>query len=224
MASTYPRKYHFNEKFFLKWSPEMAYILGFWFADGYMTSDKSYRVAFFSKDKSLLENIANTLSYDAPLKRFNRNGKPDSIYTLLFRSKNLITQMQSLGGVSRKSLVMQFPEIPTSFLADFIRGYFDGDGSVHLTRYLRTKDHRQQVELRSSFVSGSQQFLLKLRDILTKLVELTHKKVFGFNTEWRLEYGIKDTLKFLRFIYYPGCNLYLDRKFAIYQKYLQRQN
>jgi len=30
------RRYLLNEKFFDKWSSEMAYILGFWFADGYM--------------------------------------------------------------------------------------------------------------------------------------------------------------------------------------------
>lgn len=198
----------------------MAYILGFWFADGYMTSDKSYRIAFFSKDKAILENIAKALAYSAPIKRFNRNGKPDSIYTLTFRSKNLFYNIRSLGGTNRKSLVMRFPEVPKSFLVDFIRGYFDGDGSVHITKYLRTKDQRKQVELRSSFVSGSQGFLLELRDILTELIQLTHKKVFGSSTEWRLEYGMKDTLRFLKFIYYPNCTLYLDRKLEIYQKYM----
>ena len=30
------RKHLINERFFDKWLLEMAYILGFWFADGYM--------------------------------------------------------------------------------------------------------------------------------------------------------------------------------------------
>jgi len=217
------RKYSFNENFFLKWSAEMTYILGFWFADGYMTSDKSYRVAFFSKDKSHLENIANTLSYTSPVNQFKRNGKLSSVYTLTFRSKNLFKIIESLGGTSRKSLAMKFPKVPNNFLVDFIRGYFDGDGSVHLTKYLRTKDHKKQVDLRSTFTSGSQEFLFKLQDILNKSPRLTYKKLYLSNKgHWRLGYGTKNTLKLLKFLYYPGCNLYLDRKFAVYQKYLLR--
>lgn len=230
MPVIYPRKYHFNETFFSKWSSEMAYILGFWFADGYMTNDKSYRVAFFSIDENHLQNIANTLAYNAPVKRFRRNGKVGSIYTLTFRSKNLFNDLISLGGVSRKSLTMQFPEVPDIFLVDFIRGYFDGDGSIHLTRYTRSKDHRKQIDLRSSFTSGSHQFLFKLRDILTTTAGLTHKKIYFSvnkkyprNIHWRLGYGTKDTMKLLKFMYYPKCSLYLERKFAIYQKYLQNQ-
>lgn len=223
MPNIYPRKYYFNETFFLKWSSEMAYVLGFWFADGYMTSDKSYRVAFFSKDKSQLQNIANVLSYTSPVNRFRRNGKPGSIYTLTFRSKNLFNTIKSLGGVSRKSFIMQFPKVPDIFLVDFIRGYFDGDGSVHLTRYTRTKDHRKQTDLRSTFTSGSHEFLFKLRDILTKLPGLTYKKVYCSDKKhWRLGYGSKDTLKLLKFMYYPGCSLYLARK-EVYSHY-QRIN
>lgn len=223
MPTNYPRKYHFNESFFLKWSPEMAYVLGFWFADGYMTNDKSYRVAFYSIDEDHLQNIAKALAYDAPVKRFQRNGKPGPIYSLTFRSKTLFNNIKSLGGASRKSLTMKFPQIPKIFLVDFIRGYFDGDGSVHLTRYIRTKDHLKQTDLRSNFTSGSHQFLFKLRDILTSLVGLTNKKVYCSNKKhWRLGYGSKDTMKLLNFMYYSGCSIYLARK-EIYSHY-QRIN
>ena len=107
-------------------------------------------------------------------------------------------------------------------MADFIRGYFDGDGSVHLTKYIRTKDQRKQIDLRSNFTSGSSQFLFTLRDILTKLSGLTSKKVYSSadKRHWKLCYGTKDTLKLLNFMYYPSCTIYLERKFAIYQKYL----
>jgi len=228
MSIIYSRKYFFNEKFFLKWSSEMAYVLGYWFADGYMTSDKSYRVAFFSVDKEHLQNISITLAYEAPVRRFNRNGKPGSIYNLTFRSKNFFNSLKLLGGMSRKSFTMEFPKIPGIFLADFIRGYFDGDGSVHLVRYTRTKDRKRQIDLRSSFTSGSNKFLFKLRDVLTKFPGLTPKKVYSYankkypkNNHWKLSYGTKDTLKLLKFMYYGGCPLYLDRKYAIYQKYLK---
>lgn len=120
---------------------------------------------------------------------------------------------------------MQFPNIPTGFLADFLRGYFDGDGSVHFTRYTRTKDHLQQIDLRSNFTSGSRLFLTKLQNLLTQLLGLTPKKVYSYknkeypvNYNWRLGYGTKDTIKLLKFMYYPGCKLYLARK-EIYSHY-----
>ena len=53
----YSRKYDINEDFFDVWSSKMAYVLGFWFADGYMRIEKSYRILFCSNDKQILESI-----------------------------------------------------------------------------------------------------------------------------------------------------------------------
>ena len=36
----------------------------------------------------------------------------------------------NLGGKEKKSLDCHFPKVPNEYLRDFIRGYFDGDGSV----------------------------------------------------------------------------------------------
>jgi DNA-binding transcriptional regulator WhiA len=48
-----------NRNFFKKWTPEMAYILGFFTADGSMFKNKrgSYFVEFEITDKELLEKI-----------------------------------------------------------------------------------------------------------------------------------------------------------------------
>ena len=55
------RKYRINEDFFDQWSPEMAYVLGFWFADGYMRHERSYRIVFCSTDNSLLLKIRSVM-------------------------------------------------------------------------------------------------------------------------------------------------------------------
>lgn len=198
----------------------MAYVLGFWFADGYMKHDKSYRITFSSNDREHLESIKRAVLTNISLAQYNRRGKLEQNFTLILRSKNLYQQLQTLGGIGRKSLVIEFPSIPDNFLADFLRGYFDGDGSVHFITYKRTKDKREQTDLRSNFTSGSPKFLNALRDLLTRRLGLYPRKVcvYGNGNQWKLGYGSMDTLKLLKFMYYSGCSLYLARK-EIYSHY-----
>lgn len=201
----------------------MAYVLGFWFADGYMKHEKSYRIIFSSNDLDHLELIRKTLASNSPIMKFKRNGVIEKAASLALHSKILFKNLTALGGFRRKSLVMQFPKIPQEFLAYFIRGYFDGDGSVYFTTYLRTKDHRKQTDFRCNFTSGSHKFLYSLRDILTEKLDLFPRKVcvYGNGNQYKLEYAGKDVPRLLEFMYKDLEQApYLERKFAVYQKYL----
>lgn len=200
----------------------MAYILGFWFADGYMRHNRSYGITFTSTDKDILEQINQSFQSNAPIVRWQRNGKPEKTYTLIIRSRKLFQDLIKLGGIQRKSLIIQYPKIPKAFMADFIRGYFDGDGSVYFTTYNRTKDHQRQTDFRCNFTSGSSKFLHSLRNLLTKELGLFPRKVCGYGNgnQYKLEYAGKDAVKLLQFMYKNLKAPYLERKFAIYQKYL----
>lgn len=216
------RKYQLNENFFSSWSPTMAYVLGFWFADGYMKHIKSYRVIFTSADLEHLRAINKAMQSNCPIVKYRRRGTLENCSTFTVHSKKLFSDLQNLGGFRKKSLTIEFPNIPDSLLADFIRGYFEGDGSVFFTSYYRTKDHKKQTEFRCNFTSGSPTFLNSLRDILTKYLSVFPRKVCQYGTnQWKLGYGTKDTERLLKYIYYPGCQLYLERKYLIYQRYLK---
>ena len=192
----------------------MAYVLGFWFADGYMRHEKSYRVVFSSKDVEHLEDIRTLISSTHKLVTHGESKD------LIIFSKKLFNSLKKLGGIRKKSLVMKFPKIPDVYLADFIRGYFDGDGSVHLVSYIRTKDKKKQIDLRCNFTSGSPNFLNTLRDILSKKLNLSPRKIcsYGDGNQWKLGYGTKDTKLLLKFMYYPKHTISLSRK-ADYLKY-----
>jgi len=210
------RKYSLNDSFFDKWSPEMAYILGFWFADGYMRHEKSYRIVFSSKDYNLLEKIKECLKSDYKIYK-RKNGTE---YQLVIYSKKMYKRLLSLGGERCKSKKIAFPEIPNPFLKDFIRGYFDGDGSVFFTKYTASKNRKIYKELRSNFTSGSQKFLEELQEILIEKFHLTRKKIIPCKNSCskKLGYGTKDTLKLLKLMYYPNCSIKLDRKFNFLKK------
>ncbi|KKS20864.1 MAG: hypothetical protein UU77_C0014G0013 [candidate division WWE3 bacterium GW2011_GWC1_41_7] len=128
------RKYKLNEEYFSHWTSQMAYVLGFWYADGHMRHEKSYRIYFTSKDKEHLISIKKLLETNSPLTAYG-----GSCVTLVVHSKRLFQDLLLLGGVPGKSNVITFPKIPPQFLPDFIRGYFDGDGSVHRIVYKASK-------------------------------------------------------------------------------------
>lgn len=199
-----------NEKFFDKWSPEMAYVLGFWFADGYMRHEKSYRILFSSNDACILLKIRKCLDSDHPIYR----GKNRRDHQLIVFSKRMYFKLMDLGGQRCKSKTMRFPQVPSRCLADFTRGFFDGDGSVFYTTYIHTKIKRPRTELRSNFTTGNPGFLYDLQNVFAKTIGLVRKKVCPYNngSSWKLGYGTYDTIELLKFMYYPNFPIGLERK------------
>lgn len=204
------RKYKVNEKFFDNWSSEMSYILGFWFADGYMRHEKSYRISFSSNDSEILFKIRKSFNSNNLVK----DKKTDDNKDLIIFSKKLYFRLAELGGKRAKSRDIIFPKVPPAYLADFIRGYFDGDGSVFHVTYMHTKVKRLRRELRSNFTSGSINFLNQLQDLLNEKLGLKKKILGSYNDggSLKLGYGTYDTIKLLRFMYYPGHSISLERK------------
>ena len=188
----------------------MAYILGFWFADGYMRHEKSYRIVFTSNDMEILLKIRRSFSS----RNLIQYKKSDNSKNLIIFSKKLYCRLVELGGKRRKSRTIVFPKVPHIFLPDFIRGYFDGDGSVFYTTYMHTKIKRLRTEIRSNFTSGSIDFLEELQTILYNELGLVKKKIGSFNngSSRKLGYATYDTIKLLKFMYYPGYSIGLQRK------------
>ena len=188
----------------------MAYVLGFWFADGYMRKEKSYRVTFSGKDKEIFVQILKAFKSNHPIRLTDK----DNCYFVSLCSKKLYGDLVKLGGLRRKSLTISFPYVPKKLLPDFIRGYFDGDGSVFFVKYIRTKDKRLTRELRTNFTSGSREFLDELMKVLHNEINLPLKKLGVFNngSSLKLGYGMKDSDTLLNYMYYKGFLIGLKRK------------
>lgn len=119
------RKYKVNESFFKKWSHDMAYILGFWFADGNMNKNgNTFSFCQHSDDKYLLELFRHKMETDHNLR------KQKECFVLEIFSKKMVSDIISLGGKPHKSLDVKFPLVPLKYISSFVRGYFDGDGGL----------------------------------------------------------------------------------------------
>lgn len=115
---------------------EKAYILGFFFADGCLTKKGTFGIKI--KDKELLERIKQELKSDHKIIECKPNkgsySQEDSIYYgLYFTNKKIEKDLKELGVDSNKTSTCSFPIIPKELERHFIRGFFDGDGSVYKT-------------------------------------------------------------------------------------------
>lgn len=122
------KKYNINENYFLKWSKDMAYILGYIYADGNLDSNK-YRLRISSVDKEILEKFNIRFKSDRELKL--EKNSIGSWYTLTVDNRKIYTDLVKLGVTPNKSKNCNISNIPHKFRYDFIRGYFDGDGCVY---------------------------------------------------------------------------------------------
>ena len=115
------------------------------------------------------------------------------------------------GCVPNKSLTLTFPSInifkDSLLIKHFIRGYFDGDGS--LSFYKNIKSVSPNIS-----ILGTKEFLEKLSDILGIPTRLSKQKRYKHNT-WTLYFNKESALKFLSNIY-DDSSVYLDRKYNRY--------
>lgn len=212
------------ETFFDNWSENMAYVLGYFAADGSMYKNKrgSYYVAFTSTDKELIPLIkklmsaSNTVeSYKSPKKTWKRR------YVLQIGSRKLYKRLANLGFAPKKSLTLAFPDVPNSFINHFLRGYFDGDGCATFAYYKRKnrKDLQKVLNIRIRY--GSKKFIQELQDKLTKQVQIDHGRIYFHSRAYELVYHTKDVLKLYSFMY-PSKKLpCLERKRKILQEGIQ---
>ena len=107
--------------FFKEWTPEMAYVLGFFTADGNMIRNKrgAHFMEFFSTDKDIIKNIRIALGSNHKISvrdrsKINKNWKP--AYRLQIGSKEIFNDLLRLGMTPAKSNVIKFPNIQALFI------------------------------------------------------------------------------------------------------------
>jgi len=191
------KKYHINQDYFKKWSHNMAYMLGFWFADGCIYGGKMFDITIHAKDKYLIKRFAEELQYEGPLCDYvDRQAS-----RLNFSCIVIYNDIVLLGGKENKSMDVQFPNVPKKFLPDFIRGYFDGNGCI-----MNLKGGR----INSAFTCGSRDFIDKLWKILKEEVGIEGGS-YDSNS-YSLRFGKKDSIKLGKYMYQNNPELFLERK------------
>jgi hypothetical protein len=126
------RKYKLNEYFFDEINEKSAYWLGFLYADGCvrMKNGRSGELKLKLKDtdKSHIEKFLKDLECDTPIK-FNQEKNSKFCYCYI-NSNYMIKKLFELGCVENKTQKIRLPNLSSKHIFHFLRGYFDGDGSI----------------------------------------------------------------------------------------------
>jgi len=209
-----------NKDFFKKWTPEMAYVLGFLFADGNIiyTKRNTWFWSIQITDKEILEKIKMEINSSHIISKRKNIENHKQLYRLQIGSKDMCNDLIRLGLTPKKSKTILLPAIPKKYFPDFLRGYFDGDGGIWVG--LKNKNQKSKNHTISTFfTSGSIDFLISLKCILTKnglLGGSLVKKERGFD----LKYSVKDSLILYKIMYNSKCSLFLRRKKDKFEKYI----
>jgi len=210
-----------NLKFFEKWSAEMAYVLGFFAADGsmYVNPRGAYYFAFHSNDYEILEKLRLCLSSNHKIgKRDIGPRRPNEGYRIQIGCKKAYFDLLNLGMTRDKSKTLQFPDVPAPFLRDFVRGYFDGDGNILFKEYYRKDRKKFKYYFATKFISGSYGFLKTLRSKLIEHAGIGSGSFFEGTRSFVLSFAIKDSKRLCAFMYDGVANeLYLGRKYLVYK-------
>ena len=201
-------------------SPTQTYWLGFIYADGWICHSqkrRSYELGIELQigDRKHLEKFNNeiggthiiTTSHKEKLIPGNRNISITDSCILRIYSKQITEDLMRHSILENKTDKPDYP-IVNKYFIDFLRGYFDGDGSIYIN-----KDGNVQVHITSAhreifdYIGNTMSSEYKIKSCIYEETERKFRIYFnGVYAEELLDLFYKD----------EGC-VKLDRK---YQKYL----
>ena len=202
------RKYGVNDDYFDNESSNMAYILGFLAADGTVAKNGNrIKIGLSSVDRKFLELIKEELGAESNILDYETsNGYMVSEFS--FTSQKIKQKLAEYNIVPGKTETFTFPiNLSKKYWIDFIRGYFDGDGSVGTAGPSAIRwqicSHRPQV------LETIVEFLFEEYGIPKVFVQ---KNKHGNSFLYTIQYSNNSTRKIFQIIYTPN-SLYLPRKF-----------
>ncbi len=213
-----------NKDFFKSWSEKMAYVLGFFSADGYITKNKrgSEFLCIEISDNILLQKIQSSMKSDHKISKRKKLNK--ETYRLQIGSIEMCKDLRILGLTERKTKNLSLPQIPKRYIKDFVRGYFDGDGNVWMG--LIHKDRKKSMlAIRVVLTSCSRDFLQSLKSLIEQTSIRNGVLSKGKGNYYRLTYSIENSLKLYDFMYNRlTSDLFLQRKKDVFEKYIKMRS
>lgn len=205
-----------------KWSPELAYAVGLITTDGSLSKDGRH-IDFTSQDVELAHLYRKCLGIQHIAIGYKKNsisGKRCS--RIQFGDIHFYGWLEQIGLTQRKSLTLGPIAIPDKFFFDFVRGCFDGDGSIYSFWDTRWRD---SFMFYIAFASGSRKFVEWLREKIRLSVGIKgHISASAGENTLQLRYAKRESLILFQRMFYEKNLPCLRRKFLKAQDIFAQQD
>ena len=193
-----------------------AYWIGFLCADGTVLKNNEIRISLNAKDIKHIEKFKNFLDSSNTISTGTYEKEERAYFSI--KDEQIAKDLADRGCINNKTYLLKFPneqQIPEKYLSHFIRGYFDGDGSIN---YSFDKKYPSYRKYRIGFV-GTENFLKGVRHFFDK----DNVKIENHKTWCQLNLsGNKSVIKYLNLIYKDSTeNNRLDRKYNSYIDFIK---
>jgi len=209
------KQFSCNSDYFKKIdSKDKSYFLGLLYADGWNDENQSnVGIQIKSSDSKVLYLLKEYVNYNGNINNIFRtkfNPNHSDLKRLVIRDDELSKDLSRLGCVKNKTFIIK--NIPTDvtdeYMSHFIRGYFDGDGSIH--------NDTNTSNLKFQIVGNKEM----LEDITQKLMHhcgVNNNKIHGYKRTKSISFGGNIVCKRIYDWMYKDCDdLFIDRKRNIF--------
>ena len=200
-----------------QWSGELAYAVGLIVTDGCLSVDGRH-IEFSSKDRDLVYTFRKCLKLENTVgkKTSGYTGRND-YYRIQFGDVHFYEWLQRIGLSPRKSKTIAKLKIPRRYFFDFLRGSFDGDGTIY--SYWDPRWHSSYM-FYITFTSASLQHLQWLKESIENILGVTGTIKVGARA-YQLAYAKTSSRALLKKMFHRENIPYLKRKFLKAMKILK---
>lgn len=205
------KRYSVDEEYFnIIDTEDKAYWMGFLLADGHVTRDGKIMLTLQSRDLEHIEKFRESLSSNHPITK--KSGQ--DAHEILIGSKIMGASLYEKGFHNRKSWGYDVDKITSSVPRElenhFIRGYFDGDGSVGV--YKQT--HYPDKKMFNFSILGIKPFLEYISNT-TKICCQIKFDSRTKNNHFLITRSKSNILEYKDFLY-SNANIFMHRKHDIF--------
>lgn len=201
------------------------------YSDGCIThGGKTFSIKLKSEDIYILEELKREFNSDHNIGvyvNYNGYGKGNKYGMLSFTNEKFTKFLIKRGVCKNKSNTLEFPtnsEVPDKLIRHFIRGFFDGDGSVYLTKNKHKANDcfcKIYNSIGFNFI-GTYSMMKGINNIINHLCETNYNiNQYKNKNIYQINYtGKKLATAFYHYIY-DDATIYLKRKYNIFNDFLR---
>lgn len=190
-----------------------AYTLGLMWADGYNNKEKSnICISLVRSDSDILKKLSkNILGFDN-VKFVKKKGNREDSARLHLYGEKIVNLLDDYGMNTLRNTDGGIPnvDIPKNIFHHFLRGLWDGDGSIYYIKY--SKDYATQ------FIGSPllcEYLKMKLKEYYNFEINIVEDLNYSFPMKRLNIHGNRKLEKFLDLLY-ENSNLYMKRKREVY--------